>query len=669
MASDCDVEALQAEALAEALGSASRILTKKETNLVPRLAGAIHRVMRSSWLEFLSQCEIQGTPVLWCYMSDGWACNMSKSSTVATPAGPCVRVGRFRAEFLAEKQILKGYDKHNQITSFIMISPPLSIVGKSGWHIYGACGNHPHVRLHFQSSVSIAFHIQDGLHAASMIRRQQARHEVYHDWKDSLAEDAASSRFKNRYMDWCLGIRCVLHSASSAIKWGLSTHASEEILDDLHLSIKSARNTSYAIHKAVQGFVSRHLQFKTSEHSHEDRCQWWMSMGVSPNLVDWVMQVDPRYDESTGYLYVVAHLAQDSACFELVCDVVQFFMRWTDFSDTRWAGVGNPSRLFILSLAVGLPSLRDIVDANAVGNDRYNLSALKNRLSPEVKKLAAIASLASYPLEAVSLALLEDDRWVMHADTLMSDAGEDAQWVSQLPSSVWMSLANVVGDAEWHWTNAKSDIMLAMRTSMAYYHREAYEVLTTSPFILCKGDIKSNVEWLASLPEPPEGLVACKVHFCSRFYPEEAVAALRLLKEAPCSVGLVEKGHSAGALIKRQHGQMEPESLESRAFVCEAKPLLRQGQWQHREKALQAKFQCSLAKASRVRFTAQNAFCSQAISTVTSDTTMATIQRKRLSENIVASHNKKFKDMDAGSQQSYRKIASAIRFEKACWVG
>ena len=110
-------------ALTEKLGSASRVLTKEETRQVLPLAGAIQRVMLRKWQDLIQLGQQRATPILWCYMSDGWACDISRSRSFRTPAGPCVRVGRFRAEFLAEKQILKGYDSRDRLTSSILISP------------------------------------------------------------------------------------------------------------------------------------------------------------------------------------------------------------------------------------------------------------------------------------------------------------------------------------------------------------------------------------------------------------------------------------------------------------------------------------------------------------------------------------------------------------------
>jgi hypothetical protein len=252
-----------------------------------------------------------------------------------------------------------------------------------------------------------------------------------------------------RAKDWVLGLRCVLHSASSAIKWGLGPFIFEQLLDDLHLSIKSCNNTSQALHGCVSLFVLRHLGYRDAPQSRQERSVWWTCLGVPTPLIDWVLRVDPRWDPVSQLLRVSSELDGLLDGVQLVENVLTYFLRWRNFSDTRWAGVGPSARHLICSLAVGLEPLIKLVDANGKGNDRYYLSAAKTRMLPAVKKLAAIGALSSYPIESMSLELLEDDRWLLKAESLWSEAEVEAEWVANLPDFVFDSLSLVVGDPTW----------------------------------------------------------------------------------------------------------------------------------------------------------------------------------------------------------------------------
>ena len=98
----------------------------------------------------------------------------------------------------------------------------------------------------------------------------------------------------------------------------------------------------------------------------------------------------------------------------------------------------------------------------------------------------------------------------------------------------------------WSGTEARSDIIKAVRTSMAYMHKEVVAPFHELPFSATQGDVRTRVDEIAAMPQPPAGTLGAKLHFCCRFL-DEAIAALELMREDPCSVQLVEKGHSAGA--------------------------------------------------------------------------------------------------------------------------
>ncbi len=120
-----------------------------------------------------------------------------------------------------------------------------------------------------------------------------------------------------------------------------------------------------------------------------------------------------------------------------------------------------------------------------------------------MKKLAAIASLSSYPMEGMSLSLLADDRFFLHASKLWSDAESEADWVGSLPECVYSTPTALVGDTEWSSSRARSDVHSVVRTSMSYTFREAYAELKTLPLSATQGSIAEHVATIAALSYPP----------------------------------------------------------------------------------------------------------------------------------------------------------------------
>ena len=99
----------------------------------------------------------------------------------------------------------------------LRLKPPRLMAGKTGWRVFGASLGEGFLRLSNPDSSVVSVYLQDGLHAASFLRRHKARHEIHYDFCEAESADVV---FARRMKDWVFGMRCVLHVASSAIKWG-----------------------------------------------------------------------------------------------------------------------------------------------------------------------------------------------------------------------------------------------------------------------------------------------------------------------------------------------------------------------------------------------------------------------------------------------------------------
>ena len=69
------------------------------------------------------------------HMSDGWSTDGSNTKTVRVGDQPVRHVGRWRGEFLAEKDILKVVGEDGHIRMALRSLPPLSVQGKTGWDV------------------------------------------------------------------------------------------------------------------------------------------------------------------------------------------------------------------------------------------------------------------------------------------------------------------------------------------------------------------------------------------------------------------------------------------------------------------------------------------------------------------------------------------------------
>jgi hypothetical protein len=534
----------------EALGQSSRMFTDSEKSEVVALAQAISKLLDAKCADMYERARTEDQPIMQVYMSDGWSTELMRSTAVHCDGVLAKRVGRFKAEFLAEKRILKTISAAGEIGMVFFLKAPRLMEAKKGWDVFDASLEEPFLRLQCENQICISVYLQDGLHAGSFLKRHRARHELHYE--ACLEEDVPDEvRFTRQSKDWVFGMRCVLHIGSSSVKWGLSGWLSEDILDDCHLVIKSLRNSSDPLQRHVDDFVYSVVRYEDSSEDHDSRSSFWTALGVPPAMLDFVMSVDPRFDLQANVLRVNRALEHAEGGVARVCSVVSFFLSWRNWSDTRWAGVGKSSRLLVSSLFVGIESLVAWVDRCGVNNDRFYLSASKTRLTSPVKKLLAIASLACYPADSISLALLEDDRFLMKAAELRQDMIEESEWVQQLPESFWDTVAGAIAEEGYTGRHLRSDALQAMRIAMAYLEKNMFLFVRQLPLSLTQGDIDTNLDELMKVDPKTLDYTTRKIFFCAQFFPLDCKRALRLLLDSPFSIQLVEKGHAAGAFCKR----------------------------------------------------------------------------------------------------------------------
>ena len=119
--------------------------------------------------------------------------------------------------------------------------------------------------------------------------------------------------------------------------------------------------------------------------------------------------------------------------------------------------------------------------------------------------------------------------------------------------------------------------MHAATSSIGYMHREIFAVVDAEPLSLTQGDIAAKVADLADFIGPIAHPVVQQIrNVIKHGYPQERiVAALELLKETSCTVGLVEQAHASGAVIHRDHKQYTEMVLRIRIMVHQARSLFK----------------------------------------------------------------------------------------------
>lgn len=174
---------------------------------------------------------------------------------------------------------------------------------------------------------------------------------------------------------------------------------------------------------------------------------------------------------------------------------------------------------------------------------------------------------------------MADDRFLRFGSEYKKDSIYQIARVAGFPPLLWRRLAAATsGTCEW--IEVRAWCQEAVAVSAAYMEREVFMILTVEPFSLCQGDIAAN---LAALRGRSLGDVVDETSLNIRRLQEmgfeESVlrGGLELLRDAACSVNVVEQAHGSAATIARCHAYSE-DTLLHRAGLHKLRAMFFPGQ-------------------------------------------------------------------------------------------
>ena len=116
------------------------------------------------------------------HQSDGFACNMMQTVTSPLLQKTLLRRGCYRQEWLLELQIVKTIGVGGRFEQSIRYFAPRAVVGKTGWHIFHSSLHRPTLMQWpgCEHIIKIDVFVQDGLHAAGMVKKQTALRSLFY---------------------------------------------------------------------------------------------------------------------------------------------------------------------------------------------------------------------------------------------------------------------------------------------------------------------------------------------------------------------------------------------------------------------------------------------------------------------------------------------------------
>ena len=116
---------------------------------------------------------------------------------------------------------------------------------------------------------------------------------------------------------WFCGIRCMAHVGSNGVKWGIARLTTEQHMEDLHVGIRSLRQTSVQLRKHIRSFLVKHMTYDEEKAiPWEARRMYWEALCLDVNTLELFEEINPRWDPLTSSLTVNVALQDDPDGFE-----------------------------------------------------------------------------------------------------------------------------------------------------------------------------------------------------------------------------------------------------------------------------------------------------------------------------------------------------------------
>jgi hypothetical protein len=346
---------------------------------------------------------------------------------------------------------------------------------------------HPRVQGH--KGILMTHTVFDRALQKPLARRFRQRRNVYYK-QDELFE-TEFDKLKLDASDWLTQVGCGLHDAGGGLRWALAPHSADGLLEDMFVSVESLRSAFFGIYSHLRIFLVTCVIFDRVDIDDELEAMLWSAMGVSTDFLADFTAVAPHWRGEM--LHVRASLEGDDKCFELISTIWAYAMRWRKFSETRWNTVGASTRNVLRTILLGLDRLVEITRADPTITD-YHLHGW-GRCSDRVRVYQCVASMACYPIEAVILIMMADDRVCRQLGEIIAAMQDELRYLESLPINFWVRLADATRGS-CSASRLRNYTLHAAHTACGYFCRHTIWQYQGPPWTMGTGNVQDHFDAL-----------------------------------------------------------------------------------------------------------------------------------------------------------------------------
>ena len=637
------------------LGSTSRVWIKVDATLGTRLAYALQTFLSQKLHRTLEHSPDLASLI--SYQSDTTSFLTRVCFSCEFGGASLRREGKELTEFRIERLYVLTLHPTDDCSAILLTAPRMMSAGKKNWNLFTAASDILPVGRCTARGIVVVHAAFDRAVNDGVSKMLEALEDVR--YLDFMKRDPFVETGWGVLLQWYVNTPCPYHDCHGGFRKALEPYASKEDVKDLHISIESLRNSFSMIAREIPKFSRLHVQF--ANLSAVGVADFWARLGITPDQLHLLVLVNPCW---TGTVLLVS---TDLQCLPDPLGVVQnailLVLKLSRFSESRFLGAGMSNRALQGAYAIGVWKIVELA-REVPSNSEYYIHGF-DKLTPVVRKMSCIACLVSYVPEKVLGLINKDERIMKNIDDVERALHEAIEYVVATLTSTWERLADMIAIPDYGWRDLAADTIASTHVCAGHIERHLLRNCRGYPWCLARGDIRENLQNLASSDHPPLNLDAgcgakAREMLCLGYPMSRVVAAVTLLLFIIWGTRAVEQGHGSTAVTKKAHPYLTSFILAIRSLLHQARTLF------NIPKDIATKLERKLAIAYAIRFSSQGrgAFFRELTNSILERVPSGARAPPGLMNEILRQHGRLYRALPVEARMRYDQDASKTATER-----
>ena len=253
----------------------------------------------------------------------------------------------------------------------------------------------------------------------------------HHAKKQELSVGAA---YMFELLHWFFSARCAMHIAHGALKRALAKFVADKtLMKSSWIVLSSLRNSIGQLHRCGKSWINQRQHFEDWLMPVDVQNVLWRCLGLPSEVIDMLLMLQLRFEN--GQLKVAKAQRHSKTLSNDIMNVLLAVWRFTEFTESRFIGLGSCARTMIASTLLGLEDLIKFI-RDRPNESQWYLNGF-SRYDAGVKELMCICAFAAFLPESLISILMADDRLTEVHSQIQEEIADEMSWIHGVPSGLF----------------------------------------------------------------------------------------------------------------------------------------------------------------------------------------------------------------------------------------